>query len=137
MSRDASLAVECRLENLRVLAAAVRRIATPILGAVATDQLDVALTELCSNIIRHGHRNRPSAMLHVGVRGHADRVEVELRDQGPAFIAEPPAMPSVEVALEDLPEGGFGLAIVAATMDEFAQRRDGDTNVTRIVKRRP
>jgi anti-sigma regulatory factor (Ser/Thr protein kinase) len=46
-------------------------------------------------------------------------------------------MPSMDVDLMDLPEGGFGLAIVAESMDEFERRRDGDVNITRMLKRRP
>jgi anti-sigma regulatory factor (Ser/Thr protein kinase) len=137
MSHSTELTVECRLDNLARVSAAVREIAGRILESSAADQLEVAVTELCSNIVRHGHRDQPDATFQIMVRGFADRVEVVLRDRGPAFAPHAaPAMPCVDVATEDLPEGGFGMAIVAATMNSFVQNRDGDTNVTTIVKRR-
>ena len=73
----------------------------------------------------------------VVVKTLADAVEIEVRDAGPAFAMDTPEMPSVDVKFMDLPEGGFGLALVAGTMDEFERWREGGVNVTRMVKRRP
>lgn len=136
MGDSRTFSVECRLECLAGLASEARRLAEPAVGRPSATLLDTAITEICSNIVRHGHAGDPEHRYSVRVSALADEVEVEIRDEGPAFSFAGRAMPSVDVAIDDLPEGGFGMAIVAATMDVFEQRREDGVNITRLVKRR-
>jgi serine/threonine-protein kinase RsbW len=137
MRHEATLTVPCRLDQLAVVAAAARRLAEPAVGAAAAALVDLAVTELCSNVVRHGRHDGADHHFTVRFVAAPDAIEIEIRDVGPAFAAGPATMPSVDVAVEDLPEGGFGMALVQRTMDAVEYRREGDTNVTRIAKRRP
>lgn len=137
MTLRRTIVVPCRLERLAALADEVRAIAEPIIGSESALLLDAAVTEICSNIVRHGHPDEPDHEYSVQVGADGDRVDVEIRDRGPAFDFTVGPMPSIDVELDDLPEGGFGMAIVAASMDVFEQRREDGVNVSRVVKRRP
>jgi serine/threonine-protein kinase RsbW len=131
------MTVGCQLSKLAGVGDAVRHAATSIVGSTAADLVDLAVTEICSNIIRHGHAGDPAHEFLVTIRSGGDAIEVVIADVGPPFDMTQPVMPSVDVELDALAEGGYGMALAAATMDVFEQRRVGGTNVTRLVKRRP
>lgn len=133
--REETLTVGCRLENLAAAAAAARGVAERRLSPADANEMEVAVTEICSNIIRHGHPHDPEHQFTMTLRGTARGVEVEIRDEGPAFSFEHRTMPRVDVALEDLPEGGFGMALVEAFMDVVEYSREGHVNVIRLVKK--
>jgi serine/threonine-protein kinase RsbW len=136
-TNETRLTARCRLEQLAAIATAARQMAEPAVGPEAAALVDLAITEICSNVVRHGHPRDPEHTYDVVVKTLTDAVEIEVRDAGPAFAMNTPEMPSVDVDLMDLPEGGFGIALVAGTMDEFERRREDGVNITRMVKRRP
>jgi serine/threonine-protein kinase RsbW len=137
MTNETRLTAHCRLEQLAAIATAARQMAEPAVGPEAAALVDLAITEICSNVVRHGHPRDPDHTYDVVVKTRIDAVEIEVRDVGPAFAMDPPEMPSVDVDLAELPEGGYGVALVAGTMDEFKRWREDGVNVTRMVKRRP
>jgi serine/threonine-protein kinase RsbW len=136
-TKETRLTAHCRLDQLEAIATAARHMAEPSVGSEAAALVDLAITEICSNVVRHGHPRDPEHTYDVVVKTMTDAVEIEVRDVGPAFEMGTPRMPSVDVDLMNLPEGGFGVALVAATMDEFERRREDGVNVTRMLKRRP
>ena len=50
--------------------------------------IKLALEEALVNAIKHGHRGDPSKQVHVRYRVEADRLTVEVEDQGPGFRPE-------------------------------------------------
>jgi anti-sigma regulatory factor (Ser/Thr protein kinase) len=125
MTKETRLTAHCRLEQLAAIAMAARQMAEPAVGPEAAALVDLAITEICSNVVRHGHPREPEHTYDVVVKTLTDAVEIEVRDVGPAFAMNTPEMPSVDVDL------------VAGTMDEFERWREDGVNVTRMVKRRP
>ena len=75
--------------------------------------LKLALTEACSNSVRHAYGNGEG---HVDIRFelHDDRLVVEVADDGTGFELER-ADKSRE---EELSEGGLGIAIIRSIADE-------------------
>jgi serine/threonine-protein kinase RsbW len=137
MTNETRLTAHCRLEQLAAIATAARRMAEPAVGPEAAALVDLAITEICSNVVRHSHPRDPEHTYDVVVKTLTDAVEIEVRDAGPAFVMDTPEMPSTDVDLAELPEGGYGGALVAGTMDEFERWREDGVNITRMVKRRP
>lgn len=136
MTKSTVIEVECRLENLQRIAAAVRAAAGASLGAGDLDALDIAVTELCTNIIRHGHPRDPAHTFVVSITSDPDAAIVEVRDVGPQYAFDGYMMPSVDAAIDELPEGGFGLPLVHACVDQVdCARRDG-MNIVRLLKKR-
>jgi anti-sigma regulatory factor (Ser/Thr protein kinase) len=84
----------------------------------AADQfgLQVAVGEICANSIRHAYAGVAGQPIHVSVRGHPDRLVIEVRDFGKKF--DPSAYRAPD--LEALPEGGIGLHLVKQYVDEFS-----------------
>jgi serine/threonine-protein kinase RsbW len=138
--RALTIVVPARLECLAWLGSASRGIAREQLGSDADASLvELAVVEICSNVIRHGHPGDPAALVHVVFEGDGHCLQIEIRDEGPAFSVEQTAMPEIDTTMpvDDLPIGGFGIPIVHALMDAVEYSRDGNVNVVRISKCRP
>jgi serine/threonine-protein kinase RsbW len=95
--------------------------------------LKLALTEACSNSMRHAYRSANGSVEIVFEVG-ADEIAVEVLDQGSGF--EPDAASGLATDGE-LDEGGLGLEIIKAVSDltEVGARHDGSGARIRFVKR--
>jgi serine/threonine-protein kinase RsbW len=76
--------------------------------------LKLALTEACSNSVRHAYDEGREGIVDIRYQLAADRVEVEVRDDGNGFNPE-----VLGRAAEALDEGGLGIAIIRAVTDEL------------------
>ncbi|HEX4677965.1 MAG TPA: ATP-binding protein [Gaiellaceae bacterium] len=94
--------------------------------------LKLALTEACTNSVRHAYAGREGTV-EILYELHDDKLVVEVVDEGGGF--EPPAEPSSALADEELSEGGLGIAIIEALADEFEIReRPQGGSFLRFVK---
>ena len=96
--------------------------------------LKLALTEACTNSVRHAYAGG-DGVVEIVYELYADRLVVEVVDEGDGF--EPPAGDGA--VLEDgaeLSEGGLGIAIIQALADEFevGERPQGGGSRLRFVK---
>jgi serine/threonine-protein kinase RsbW len=95
--------------------------------------LKLALTEACSNSVRHAYDEREG---HVDIRFelHDDRLVVEVSDDGSGF--EPQADGAGKGEDEELSEGGLGIAIIRSIADEveIGGGPDGRGSRLRFVK---
>jgi serine/threonine-protein kinase RsbW len=95
--------------------------------------LKLALTEACTNSVRHAYDGAGGAV-SIGYELHDDRLVVEVVDQGPGF--EPDEARSGQDEDDELSEGGLGIAIIEALTDEFEiTRGEGGGSRLRFVKR--
>ena len=92
--------------------------------------LKLAVTEACTNSVRHGYANGEGTV-EILYELQPDRLVVEVADDGPGFDAD-----SEEPSEENLAEGGLGIAIIKAVSDEFeaGEREDGQGSRLRFVK---
>src|SRR5438552_5892483 len=74
----------------------------------------MATGEAVTNIIRHAHRNLPSAQLHIQFQVLPEAVVLTFKDQGEPFdVAQVPHMNPAEMRI-----GGRGVFLMRALMDE-------------------
>jgi serine/threonine-protein kinase RsbW len=96
--------------------------------------LKLALTEACSNSVRHAYRDgQDEGEVEIVFDLHPDRVVIEVVDSGPGFTPEQWA----QAEREELSESGLGIAIIRALADELelGERENGGGSRLRIVKR--
>jgi serine/threonine-protein kinase RsbW len=85
--------------------------------------MKLALTEACSNSIRHAYDGGRDGAVEIRYELAADRLAVEVSDDGEGFDPE-----MLEVQTGELDEGGLGIAIIRALTDDFTIRpRSGGT----------
>ena len=106
--------------------------AEPLRQEVLGD-LKLALTEACTNSVRHAYGDADGTV-EIVYELHPDKLVVEVADEGEGF--QPPTgrgAPSVD---DELSEGGLGIAIIEALADEFEirERAQGGSSL-RFVKR--
>jgi serine/threonine-protein kinase RsbW len=89
----------------------------------------LALTEACSNSIRHAYREGRSGLVDIVFELNGSRVAVEVTDGGSGFDVDATGEPT-----DELDEGGLGLAIIRAVTDELAIESDGAGSRLRFVK---
>ena len=99
----------------------------------ALGDLKLALTEACTNSVRHAYANGDGTV-EILYELHADRLVVEVSDRGEGF--EPASHGGRAIGGDELEEGGLGIAIIEALADEFEirERPDGGSHL-RFVKR--
>jgi serine/threonine-protein kinase RsbW len=89
--------------------ARVRPLGTDTLG-----DLKLALTEACTNSVRHAYGGG-DGVVEIVYELHADRVIVEVADDGEGFSPDEAAGDGNE----ELSEGGLGIAIIRSLTDEL------------------
>jgi anti-sigma regulatory factor (Ser/Thr protein kinase) len=111
--------------------------APPVAGRRA--QVETAVGELASNIVRHAYGTSAAlgGEMTLTLCGYEDRVEGTLLDAGAAYTGPPLAELTMPDALElpELPEGGWGLRLTRAAVDELSYTRASGTNCWRFVRR--
>jgi anti-sigma regulatory factor (Ser/Thr protein kinase) len=99
---------------------------------------DTAVGEIVANIIRYAYAASSVGEMSIVLRGFGDRVEATLQDRGVPYTGTP--IGDVHVACDevdalDLPEGGWGLAMTLAAVDELRYTREADVNFWRFMKK--
>lgn len=103
-----------------------------------------AVAEIAANISRHAYADHADLAFEFRWRLHPGGVSAHFRDHGRSFRAAlpsnlPASVPDdpTDQAPYALPEGGWGLALAQAALDELRYDRHGDENRWLLVKRFP
>jgi serine/threonine-protein kinase RsbW len=100
------------------------------LTAEALGDLKLALTEACTNSVKHAY-DESGGRVGITYELYADRLEVEVVDDGEGFQQHPAAAGG-----DGIGESGLGLAIIKAVADDVEiGDRDGGGASLRFVKR--
>lgn len=114
----------------------LRRVADSLLRGLdvpteSVDDVAVALSEACGNVIRHAEGTD-----EYGVRLSVDahQCSIEVCDLGPGFDTD--AMAEDAASLDEVAaaEDGRGLGLLEALMDELEFVREEDTTTVRLIK---
>ena len=116
----------------RLALTGIARLRTEPMTQEALGDLKLALTEACTNSVRHAYDGGEGSV-EIVYELHADRLVVEVADEGEGF--DPPEA-SLDLDGAALSEGGLGIAIIKALVDEFEirERAQGGSSL-RFVKK--
>lgn len=132
--------IEPTLLGVRFLGAATRGVCAQVLGDDEAADLDLALVEAATNVVKHGFAGRADGRLRVQLIVTDAFVEIVLRDDGPEFdplagTGNAPWEGGGYGSFEDLPEGGFGLGLIRALVGDCTYSREAVDNVLVLRKR--
>ena len=88
-----------------------------------------AVSEIFNNIAIHGFADRPAGEIAIEMTVAGDHLAIEICDEGAAFDLSQVPKPE----LDKLPEGGMGIHIAKACVDEL-DYTPGPPNVWRMTK---
>lgn len=98
-------------------------------GIVSTE---IVLAEVLNNIVEHSYEGSNIGSVTVSVLCNDDMISVETRDYGvpmPGLTPPDPAQEDMPMAVEDLPEGGFGWFFIRSLSSHMEYRRSGQQNI--------
>jgi len=87
-------------------------------SADAVADLKLALTEACSNSIRHAY-DHANGQVRLSIEASADRVVMTVRDEGGGFHEDDVDCPECAAVGVALSESGMGISIIRAVVDDF------------------
>jgi len=97
--------------------------------------VQLAAHEICANIIEHAYAGRPGGDVHITLTltDSPPGLSIVMRDRGRAFdpaVAPPPDLDRVQ-------EGGYGLYLAHALLDDVRYEPEPGGNCWRLFKRLP
>jgi serine/threonine-protein kinase RsbW len=100
----------------------------------AIAEVEVAMTEALSNVIRHSYEERPGEEVMLSLDIDDAKFELGIRDRGRPFEPERYRAPN----LDEPAEGGYGVFLIEELMDEVIRGPldDGGTLVQLVHYRR-
>jgi serine/threonine-protein kinase RsbW len=129
--RSVRLTIPARAEYITLGRLALTAIAgvRPVSDETLHD-LKLALTEACTNSVKHAYDEDGRGSVEIVYELSADRLAVEVGDTGSGF-----ELPREATDAEELEEGGLGIAIIRAVTDEVEMSpREGGGARLRFVK---
>ncbi|MBX3731897.1 MAG: ATP-binding protein [Verrucomicrobiae bacterium] len=126
-----TLVLSSELSALPRMAEAVQECGAAI-GAPPADThaLELALEEIVTNVIRHGHHGRPDRSLSLRLEAPAaDRIRAEVTDDAAAYNPLARAAVDTNQPAGERPVGGLGVHLVRRIMHVCMYERRGDRNV--------
>lgn len=96
---------------------------------------NLCLEELITNTIQHGLSNAPDRAIRICISRSANCLEIEVRDDAPAFDPfNSVATPDIDASVDERAVGGLGVHLVRTLMDEAWATYDGTGNLITLKK---
>jgi serine/threonine-protein kinase RsbW len=94
------------------------------------EDIELCISEACTNAIKHGSRGDIKAMISIQFHMFPDKVVIRIADQGRGFDLD--SIPEPDLAAH--PERGYGLYIIRSKMDEVRYFRNDMENYLEMTK---
>lgn len=91
-----------------------------------SENLQLAVDEVCSNLIRHGYKGKDKGDIVLSVRRMKKGIEVQIEDSGRPFDPASLDAPDLSEDLDERTNGGLGVYLVRELVDEISyESKDG------------
>jgi len=130
LNTEAILEIKSDLKELARVRFFIRQfcesVPNSLIDSQRIDMLEVAVTEVATNIIRHAYAGRTDEQIQIKAQMAEDKIILLFYDWGQGFDPQmvPPLEDISKMAIKDLPEGGMGCYVIAQSVDEVAYSRD-------------
>jgi sigma-B regulation protein RsbU (phosphoserine phosphatase) len=107
----------------------------PALDEDSVSQLELAITEALSNVMRHAYHGRTDQQIQLDAEAFADRLVLRIHHLGETFDPAAVAAP----AFDGTQDGGFGMYIIEQSVDNVRYYRDerGRNCISMVKNRQP
>jgi serine/threonine-protein kinase RsbW len=105
---DVRLTLPARPDNVAVIRHVLGAFAESLqLSSDVIEDMRLAVTEACTNVVRHAYTRREPGLMDIVIRPHKERLELIVSDRGRGLGRSP-----------DMRGPGLGLPLIAALADE-------------------
>lgn len=106
----------------------------------ALNQVELAIVELLTNIIRHSKEVPVDGLIELNCRQAAARFTVTVSDRGQALSSDVASeyandsviMPSLDLGIDELPESGWGIQLIKSACDQVSYKRSNEKNIYKL-----
>ena len=125
-------------ENLEIIREFINNIATKAgFSEENVDQIELAVDEACTNVIKHAYHYSTKRMLDISVFIDPEKMEIIIIDKGAGFNPNRLPVPDLEKYMRDAKVGGLGIHLMRTLMDEVNfSINPGKKNQVSLVKYR-
>jgi sigma-B regulation protein RsbU (phosphoserine phosphatase) len=120
----ANLEIHSDLRELGRVREFVRAFCRDLPGAKLDEEsvgkIELAVTEACSNIMKHAYHGRTDQQIHLEAEGFPNRISIRLYHLGDPF--DPTSVP--QPRLDGSQESGFGVYLITQSVDVVRYYRD-------------
>ncbi len=128
--------VEAQPLAVRMLLYALLKRLERHIGPADAGSIELVLAEILNNIVEHAYGEGRSGALEVVAELRPAALDCRVRDWGnplPGHAIPLSGLPSTAVAIGDLPEGGWGWALIREVARDLRYGREGDCNVLHLA----
>ncbi len=128
------------LGDIGPISETVRALAAPTLGEEGAGDIELALVEAATNVVRHGY-GPEGGPIRIEACTDPSGILVRICDWGRPIPGEALASAGLSrfdfdpADLLEIPEGGMGLSIITSIMDEVTYRSEEGQNVLTLLRR--
>ncbi len=131
---DLTLQFVGKFDYLHLTTAVARLVCSTIQAPVTdpdlADDVELAVSEACTNAIRHAPKSEGEDKVIVRLRAYSDRLVVEVMDHGEGFDLE--SVP--EPRFDEHPENGYGTYVIRTIMDEVRYEQGSAGNTLTMIR---
>ena len=130
------LRISSSTENLEIIREFINNIASKAgFSEENVDQIELAVDEACTNVIKHAYKYSDKRMLDISVMLDNEKMEIIIMDKGAGFNPEKLPVPNLEKYMRVAKAGGLGIHLMRTLMDEVNfSMNPGKRNQVSLVK---
>ena len=123
-------------ENLEIIREFINRLAIKGgFGSDIADQIELAVDEACTNVIKHAHKYNAKRIIDITVFIDRNKIEVIVSDTGKGFDIDKLPEPDIEKYVRESKMGGLGIHLMRTLMDEVNYTfNPGKKNQVSLIK---
>jgi len=103
----------------------------------AAFELELSLYEACANVIEHAYENETGNTIKIEVDNNGDQMVITVIDEGLPFKWNGISEINISEMIATKQDGGLGLHIIEACIDDYGYERVGNQNVLTMFKNLP
>ncbi|MEJ8800918.1 ATP-binding protein [Pontibacter sp. H249] len=131
-----SIRVNCTKKNLKLIRDfVVEYLHAYALTDIMTNQIVLAVDEICANLIIHANHEDPDKYIHLAINKQKEMLKFEISDNGLAFKRSEYKEPNIEENIRMGKKGGVGIALVNRIMDKVEFESNDTQNVCVLYKK--
>ncbi len=131
-----SLTVASKAKNLEVIRKFIVEIAEKAgFSKEAIGQIELAVDEASTNVIKHAHRFNADKNVEIFVKVDSQKMSVQICDHGSGFDANSIATPDLKEYIQKAKKGGLGIHLMRNLMDEVSfENKLNQGNCVTLIK---